>query len=381
MMTYNYQKSNRYFAQCAEDIKDIVEDELLSFGAAEISEGYKGVYFNAGLEALYRVNYNTALINRVLAPLFSFDCHSENYLYKTAYDIEWENLFDINKTFAVFASVQQSAVNHSKFAALKLKDAIVDRFRDRTGKRPSVDTRNPDLWLNLHILNNHAVISLDTSGGSLHRRGYRKESVEAPMIETLAASIIKISGWKGEQPLYDPFCGSGTLLCEAYLHLTETPPALLRDKFGFEILPDFDKKIWNRVKNESKKKIKKIDEGFIAGSDAAKLAVKNAAINCKQIDRHNKISLRQTNIFDIKELKDTTIVCNPPYGIRMKKNADLSDFYKSFGDFLKQRCTGSKAYVYFGDRAYLKKIGLKAKWKRPLQNGGLDGRLAKFELY
>ncbi len=380
-MNYNYQKSNRYFAQCADDIKDIVESELLNFGADDISEGYKGVYFNGTKEVLYRVNYNTALINRVLAPLFSFDCHSEEYLYKTAYKIEWEKLFNLNHTFAVFASVQQSAINHSKFAALKLKDAIVDRFRDRTGKRPSVDTRDPDVWLNLHIENNHAVISLDTSGGSLHRRGYRKESVEAPMIETLAASIIKLSEWNGEQPLYDPFCGSGTLLCEAYLHITKTPPALLRNKFGLELMPDFDKEVWNDVINESKKKCVEIEDGLIAGSDVAKLAVKNAAINCAQIDHQNKIQIRQTNIYDIKELKNTTIVCNPPYGIRMKRNVDLSDFYKSFGDFLKQKCTGSEAYVYFGDRGYLKKIGLRAKWKRPLQNGGLDGRLAKFELY
>lgn len=378
---YNYQKSNRYFAQLADDIKDIAKDELETLGATDVSEAYKGVYFNASQKVLYKVNYQSSLINRVLAPLFSFDCHSENYLYKTAYDIEWEKIFSVDETFAVFASTINSNINHSKFAALKLKDAIVDRFRKKVGERPNVDTRNPDVWLNLFIENNHAVISLDTSGGSLHRRGYRKEQVEAPMIETLAASIIKISGWDGKTELYDPFCGSGTLLCEAYLHATNTPPALLRAKFGFEKLPDFNSKLWNEVKMEAHNNIKEIEPGLISGSDVSKEAVKAAQTNCDVIDKKKAIKIKQTNIFDIKELHNKTIICNPPFGIRLKSNQDLSEFYKKFGDFLKQKCKGSSAYVYFGDRSYLKKIGLRASIKRPLQNGGLDGRLAKFELY
>lgn len=378
---YNYQKSNRYFAQVADDIKDITADELKTLGATGIKEAYKGVYFNASQKVLYKINLHSALINRILAPLFSFDCHSENYLYKTAYDIEWEKLFSSEETFAVFASTINSNINHSKFAALKLKDAIVDRFRNTQGKRPNVDTRNPDVWFNLFIENNHAVISLDTSGGSLHRRGYRKESVEAPMIETLAASIIKISGWNGTTELYDPFCGSGTILCEAFLHATNTPPSINKKKFGFEKLPDFNSKLWNEVKEESTKNIKEVKPGLISGSDVSKEAIIAAQINCDEIDKRKSISLRQTNIFDIKELNNKTIICNPPFGIRLKRNQDLSDFYKMFGDFLKQKCKGSTAYVYFGDREYIKRIGLRTSMKRPLQNGGLDGRLVKFELY
>jgi len=378
---YNYQKSTRYFAQVADDIKDITKGELESIGATDIKEAYKGVYFNASQKVLYKVNLHSSLINRVLAPLFTFDCHSENYLYKTAYDIEWEKLFTSDETFAVFASTINSNINHSKFAALKLKDAIVDRFRAKRGKRPDVDTRNPDVWFNLFIENNHAVISLDTSGGSLHRRGYRKEQVEAPMIETLAASIIKLSGWDGTSELYDPFCGSGTLLCEAFLHASNTPPSYMRSQFGFQKLPDFNLKLWKEVKAEAQKSIIEVKPGLISGSDVLKEAVKATQTNCDIIDKDRTIHLRQTNIFDIKELNNKTIVCNPPFGIRLKKNQDLSDFYKSFGDFLKQKCKGSTAYVYFGDRSYLKKIGLRASMKRPLQNGGLDGRLAKFELY
>ncbi|HET55265.1 MAG TPA: hypothetical protein ENN33_08615 [Ignavibacteria bacterium] len=225
------------------------------------------------------------------------------------------------------------------------------------------------------------MISLDTSGGSLHRRGYRKESVEAPMIETLAASIIKISGWNGTTELYDPFCGSGTILCEAFLHATNTPPSINKKKFGFEKLPDVNSKLWNEVKEESIKNIKEVKPGLISGSDVSKEAIIAAQINCDEIDKRKSISLRQTNIFDIKELINKTIICNPPFGIRLKRNQDLSDFYKMFGDFLKQKCKGSTAYVYFGDREYIKRIGLRTSMKRPLQNGGLDGRLVKFELY
>ena len=378
---YNYQKSNRYFAQVADDIQDITSLELESLGATGIKESYKGVYFNASQKDLYKINLYSSLINRILAPLFSFECTSEDILYKTAYDIEWEKLFSSDETFAIFASTINSNIKHSKFAALKLKDALVDRFRAKRGKRPNVDTRNPDIWFNLFIENNHAVISLDTSGGSLHRRGYRKESVEAPMIETLAASIVKLSGWNGTTELYDPFCGSGTLLCEAYLHATNTPPSFMRTKFGFEKLPDFDSKLWREIKNESENNIKEIAPGLISGSDVSKEALKAAQINCDVIDKNKSIQLRQTNVFDIKELNNKTIICNPPFGIRLKRHQDLSDFYKQFGDFLKQKCNGSTAYVYFGDRSYIKKIGLKASMKRPLQNGGLDGRLAKFELY
>ncbi|MEJ2194725.1 MAG: THUMP domain-containing protein [Ignavibacteriaceae bacterium] len=172
---YNYQKTNRYFAQVADDIKDIAEEEVQSFGAKKTSQKYRGIYFSADTETLYKINYYSRLINRVLAPLISFNCHSDELLYKRALKINWEDFLDPSKTFAVFASVTNSSIKHSKFASLRLKDAIVDYFRNRTRNRPSIDTRGPDVWFNLHIEKNEATISLDTSGGSLHRRGYRKK--------------------------------------------------------------------------------------------------------------------------------------------------------------------------------------------------------------
>lgn len=380
-MTYEYQAKNRYFAQVANDITDLAEKELLVLGAKEPSSVYRGIYFNASPEVLYAVNFHARLITRVLAPLVSFNCHSDKYLYLKAMEIPWENFLNPSKTFAVFASVSHSNIKHSKFAALRLKDAVVDYFRARSGDRPSIDTINPDLWLNLHIEHNRATISLDTSGGSLHRRGYRKDSIEAPMMETLAASIITCSGWDAESPLFDPFCGSGTLLCEAYIYASGAPAAMLRDKFGFERLPDFDAALWRRVREEGLKNISPVPRGLISGSDISPEAVAAAKHNCPVIDRNHAIEIRQQDVFQMEEIKGKTIVCNPSYGIRMDRDVDLSDFYKRFGDFLKQRCTGSTACIYFGEPAYLKSLGLKPTWKRPLSNGGIKGQLALYGLY
>jgi putative N6-adenine-specific DNA methylase len=378
---YQYQKTNRYFAQTADDITDITEEEIKSLGATETKLAYRGIYFTADQKTLYTINFHSRLINRILAPIISFKCHSDRYLYKIASQIKWEDFFDPTQTFAVFSSVSHSRIRHSKFAALRLKDAVVDYFRTEIGERPSIDTRNPDLWLNIHIEHNEAIISLDTSGGSLHRRGYRKKTIEAPMIETLAATILKYAGWDGRVELIDPFCGSGTLLCEAYMIASLMPASILRKNFGFEKLPDFDAKLWEVVKIEGLKKIKPIKHGLISGSDIASETVKSVKLNCAQIDRKRVIDITQKNIFDIESIENKMIVCNPPYGIRMGGEENLSQFYKRLGDFLKKRCHGSTAYIYFGDRKYLKNIGLKASWKKPLSNGGLDGRLAKFELY
>jgi len=378
---YAYQQSRRYFAQVADDIKDIAEAELLELGADEPSHSYRGIYFNADPESLYRINFHSRLFNRVLAPLKTFDCHSDNYLYQVAQKIHWEDFLKPDQTLAVFANVTDSNINHSKYAALRLKDAIVDYFRDQKGERPCVDTRNPDLWLNVYIEKNQATISVDTSGGSLHRRGYRRESTQAPMSETLAASILRYTEWDGQTPLYDPFCGSGTLLCEAYLIATKTPSSFMRKKFGLERLPDFDFKLWTKVKKDAKNKIQTISSKLIKGSDIDSKVVAIAQKNSAIIDPTGKIKIIQKDIFDIDKLQDTTIVCNPPYGIRMKQKKDLSEFYINLGDFLKQRCTNSTAYIYFGEREYLKHIGLKTSKRWILSNGGLDGRLAKFVMY
>ena len=378
---YRYQETQRYFAQVADDINDIAEQELQTLGAQETSPAYRGIYFNASPKVLYTINLHARLINRVLAPLTSFNCHSDRYLYKKVGEIDWKDFLDPSQTFAVFATVANSAIRHSKFAALRVKDAVVDSFRAATGVRPSIDTREPDVWINLYIQGNEATISLDTSGGSLHRRGYRKQTVQAPMAETLAAAIIAHTEWDGERPLYDPFCGSGTLLCEAYMQAAHLPAAWLRSKFGFQRLPDFDAKLWKDVQHEGRAGVRTPPKGIISGSDIDRAAVQAANQNCAVLQAKNAISIHKRDVFQIERIEGAVIVCNPPYGVRLDKKANLGDFYTRLGDFLKQRCQGSTAFIYCGERQYLKHIGLRPTWKKPLVNGGLDGRLAKYELY
>ncbi len=380
-LMYHYQETQRYFAQVADDIKDIAEQELRTLGARETSPTYRGIYFSASPKVLYTINFYARLISRVLAPLTSFRCHSDRYLYKKAREIEWQDFLDPSQTFAVFATVANSAIRHSQFAALRLKDAVVDSFRAATGVRPSIDTKEPDVWLNLYIHNNEATLSLDTSGGSLHRRGYRKKSIQAPMVETLAAAIIQHAEWDGRRPLYDPLCGSGTLLCEAYMAAARMPAALFRKRFGFESLPDFDAALWKRVQADGQAALRAPPPGLISGSDIDPEAVRAARANCAALPAGSAITVEQRDAFQIRRIDNAVIVCNPPYGIRLGKPADLDDFYARLGDFLKQRCQGSTAFIYCGDRQYLKRIGLKPAWKKPLVNGGLDGRLAKYELY
>jgi len=313
--------------------------------------------------------------------MMTFDCHTTKYLYKTARTIAWTNLFGLDETFVISANVSNSKIRHSQYAALVLKDAIVDSFREMYNERPNVARIDADISFNLHIANNKATIYLDTSGGSLHRRGYRVETGEAPMQETVAAAIITLSDWDGQTPLYDPMCGSGTLLFEALMKYCRIPSAYFRKNFGFTHMPDFDKRIWSRVRTEADREIRPLPAGLIAGSDSSHKVVETAKANSRNLPSGRNVVLTRRAFEDIDALENTTIVCNPPYGLRMKNKQDMGSFMKTFGDFLKQRCKGSTAYIYFGNRELIKKIGLRSTWKKPLKNGPLDGRLVKFELY
>ena len=378
---YQYQKNNRYFAQLADSLKEAGAEELAELGAEEIRPDFSGVYFTADKSTLYRINYLTRLFSRCLAPLISFACHDSEMLYQKARQIEWEDFFNEDTTFAIQGNVSDSAITHSKYAALRLKDAIADHLRGKIGRRPDVSVRNPDILLNLHIRNDLAVISLDTSGGALHRRGYREETVSAPMQETVAAAIIRFSEWDGIIPLYDPLCGSGTLLCEALMRYSNIPAGVFRTRFGFEFLPDFDRPIWEQVKKEADGHIRELPKGLIAGSDVSAEAVSAARTNLMGLHNGNNVSVEKADFRQLPALEKHAIVTNPPYGIRMGRDENLAVFYSNFGDFLKQKCKGSTAFVYFGDRQHIKRIGLKAAWKKPIKTGGLDGRLVKYEIY
>lgn len=382
MITFEYQQTHHFFAQVAGGLESLAEEELARWGAQRIEPIGRGLYFEASLDALYRINYQSRFITRILAPLVTFPCDDPQLLYDGAKRLDWASLFSIEQSLAIFANVANSRITHSRYAALRVKDAIVDYFRENFGKRPNIQKIDPDVWIGLYLYHDIATISLDTSGGSLHRRGYRRTSVEAPMQETVAAAMIHFADWDQDaRPLYDPMCGSGTLLSEALMAYCRMPAALLRQHFGFEQLPDFEPDRWLAIKAAANQQLRPLPDGLIAGSDLSAQAVAAARSNLQRLPGGNKIQLTVADFQRLEPLNDFIIVCNPPYGIRLGENAKLGSLYKSLGDFLKQRCRGSTAFIYFGQRQWLKYIGLKPSWKRPLNNGGLDGRLAKFDLY
>lgn len=384
MEKYIYQKTNSYFGQLASGTETCGEAELRELGATNIKPGYLGIYFCATPKTVYNIVYRTRIFSRILAPLLSFDCHSEKYLYKTAQNIDWAKFLTLTKTLAITANVADSNIRNSQYAGRILKDAIVDQFREKTGERPNVDTRQPDLLLNLYIHQNKARISVDLGGGSLHKRGYRTESVEAPMQETLAAAILRLSGWHGERPLYDPFCGSGTLLCEAHMQQNHIPAAYLRNKFGFLRMPNFDATVWNQIKTQANAEIIETPPdapSLISGSDISPEALKAVRANRSTLPGGAAIKVRRSDFRSLDGLPNTTIIANPPYGIRLSDTRQVEDLLKDFGDFLKQKCIGSSAFIYYGEPKLVKKLGLKPEWKHPLRNGGLDGVLCKYEMY
>ena len=378
---FEYQKTNRNFAQIASGMEELGAAEIKELGGEKVVPAHRGIYFEADVATLYRVNYQSRLLTRVLAPLMKFQCHNEKYLYRKMKEIEWDQFFSLKDTFAIFANVSNSKITHSQYAALVAKDAIVDYFREKTGDRPNVERLNPDVWISVHIEKNFATISWDTSGGSLHRRGYRKFSVEAPMQETVAAAIIKMSGWDGKSKFYDPFCGSGTLLAEALMFAAKIPAGYLRQKFGFQFLPDFDAELWQREKKAADEKISEIPPNLIAGSDISAEAVEGTEENLSLLPFGDRIQMLKMDFEEIDAIENSTIVTNPPHGIRLGSKEEVKKLYRKIGDFLKQRCVSSTAYIYFGDRALIPFIGLRPSWRKPLRNGGQDGRLAKFEIF
>ena len=370
-----------FFAQTQDGLEEIGSEELSELGATDIHQAYRGVYFHADQATLYRINYMARHLTRILAPILKFQCHSTDYLYKKAKGVEWSLFFTPEQTFAIDGAVSNSKIRHSQYASLRLKDAIVDYFTESDRRRPSVRRIDPDVWINLHVENDRAVISFDASGGSLHRRGYREETVEAPMQEIVAASIVRLTEWDGSKPLYDPMCGSGTLLIEALMAYCRIPAGFLRKRFGFESLPDFDQASWKKVKKEANDGIRALPPGLISGSDISPQAIDAAKTNAHTIPHGKKIEFRILDFKKIDDLSDKVILCNPPYGIRLGKEDELISFYRELGNFLKRRCKGSTAFIYFGDRKWIPYIGLKPSWKKALKSGGLDGRLAKFEMY
>ena len=381
MTEFRYHKTGKFYGQISEEAKELGMDELYELGAREMEPDYRGVFFKADMETLYKIVYCSRLFSRFLAPLHRFDSNTENMLYQRVKTMKWEEFLGPDDTFAIFSNVGNSNITHSRFAAQKMKDSICDRLREKTGDRPSIDTKNPSMWFNLFINHNKATVALDISGGAHHKRGYREDTVDAPLMESLGAAFIRVSGWKGETPLLDPMCGSGTLLAEALMVAAKIPAGYLKKSFGFERMPDFDVKLWAKVRKECDDAIELPEHGLIQGSDMDHDAVRASILNLSSLPGGDRVVVTQSAFQDLPDQEPKTIITNPPYGIRLKKEDDMDSFVGEIGDFLKQKCAGSTAWVYFGERKLILKMGLAPSRKFPLNNGGLEGRLCKYEMY
>ena len=378
---FDYQKNNKFFAQVTGMMEELCEKELIELGAVNTKISYRGIYFESDKESLYKINYRSRLVTRILAPLKTFHCRTARDIMEVAAKIEWDKFFRIDQTFSITSSINKSSFNNSLYASQVLKDGIADYFRGKFNERPSVDTVKPDIRFNLFIEKDKAALSLDTSGDSLHKRGYRLLAGEAPMQETLAAALVKLSGWNGEKPLLDCMCGSGTILCEALMHYCNIPAQYLRNNFGFFYLPDFDKDLWDKVKTNAEKNIRELPAGLINGSDKSEITLRVAKENLSRIPYSKNIKLSVHPFQRINSFENGVLITNPPYGIRLGKRNEVELLYKELGDFIKIKCKGTSAFIYTGDPSLRKHIGLKTSKRIPLVNGKLEGVLLQIDSY
>lgn len=360
----------------------MLAEEIRALGGREARTAAGGVSFTGDTALGYRANLWLRTANRVLLHLSDFHAPTPAALYEGVAAIPWPEIFPVRKTIAVDATVRDSGITHSRFAALKTKDAVVDRFRGSQGARPDVDPLSPDVRINVRIVRDACTLSMDLSGESLNRRGYRADPEEASLRETLAAGMVLLSGWDGRTPLLDPLCGAGTIPIEAALIATNTAPGLRRSGYAFQHHSDHDRILWDSIAAEARDKRVPSAAVRIEGSDLSTEAIRSARRNGKRAGVSGIISL-QTR--DVKELSPSgppgIILCNPPYGVRMRPGHGEETFYRALGEFFKKRCAGWTAYVLSGDPDATRHIGLKASRKFPLMNGPIDCRLLKYELY
>ena len=315
-------------------------------------------------------------------PLAEFACETPEELYQGARAVPWAEYLTPTMTLAVDCNLRDSTLTHSGFVALKTKDAIVDELRDRLGSRPNVDTKDPDLRINVRLFRNRCTVSLDCSGTPLDRRGYRLERHEAPLKENLAAALIELSGWDGSVPFLDPMCGTGTIVIEAALKALRVPPGLLRAGFGFQRWPGYDQGLWDRLVEEARQGMLSALAAPVLGSDISHSAVAMAHENARRAGVGGVIGLGRGEIAELSPPPGPGImIFNPPYGKRLGEEEELKPLYKEIGDTLKKRCKGYTAYLFTGNLELAKSVGLKASRRIVLYNGPIECRLLKYEMY
>jgi putative N6-adenine-specific DNA methylase len=366
-------------------LEELLAEELRQLGATDLQVGTRVVEFRGNKQLLYEAVLWCRTAVRIMLPFASFDAPDERSLYREVGRIDWSQYLRADQTFAITAVTNRSNLEHSLYIAQLSKDAIVDQFRARTGQRPSVDPVKPDVRLHLHLFENEAILSLDAVGESLHRRGYRQLTNEAPMNEVLAAGLIMLSGWDGRRPLIDPMCGSGTILCEAAMIAQRIAPGLYHQgDFAFQHWPDFEQALWDSVVMDARQARLEEPQAYLAGSDLSAETLERARQNVAAADLEDYIRLAVRDVRDAQPPKNEApgiLLMNPPYGERIGAEAEMAGLYKTIGDTLKTNFQGYDAYIFTGNLEAAKSVGLRTSRRIPLYNGPIECRLLKYELY
>ncbi len=360
--------------------EELLSKELTQLGAQDIKAGVRNVAFSGDKGFMYKANLGLRTAVKILKPIHTFTVSSEQDLYNKIYKMEWEHYLKPTGTLAVDATIHSDLFTHSLYIAQKTKDAIVDKFRDTTGQRPNVDLKFPDLKINVHIDRRQCTISLDTSGDSLHKRGYKMATNIAPINEVLAAGLIMLSGWDGQTDFMDPMCGSGTMLIEAAMIACNIPPNLMRKEFAFERWQDWDVDLFEKIEESLLNKTRDFHHKII-GYDKAPSAVNKAKSNVKNAQLEDFIEVKHEDFFKTQKggTEKLHMVFNPPYGERL--NIDMQEFYKNIGDTLKQNYPGTDAWFITSNLDALKHVGLRPSRKIQLFNAKLESRLVKYVMY
>lgn len=369
-----------FTAKTFSGLEEQLANELKELGAEDVVIIKRGVTFRGNEELLYKINYKSRLAIRILKPIGVFNVTDDKQLYDKVRKINWMEVFNLNQTFSVDANLFYSELDHSNYAALKTKDAIVDQFRESTGKRPWVSTDNPDIYIDVHISHNICTISLDSSGESLHKREYRIAADKAPINEVLAAGMISLAGWKGDCDFYDPMCGSATIPMEAAMLAMKIPAGYYRKRFAFMNWDGYNDELWKKIKKEADDEIIEAECSIFA-SDRSEKAIILAKRNLKHAGLHKDIDIKVAYFDSINPEKGGILIMNPPYGIRMEERGELRDLYRGIGNVLKQNFTGFEAWVISPNIDTAKFIGLRPSKKIALYNGPIETRFLRFDVY
>lgn len=360
-------------------LETVLARELAELGAKDVQIGRRMVSFKGDKEMMYRANFQLHTAIRILKPIKRFKARSADEVYEGIKAIDWTDYLSERQTFSVDSVVYSEEFRNSRFVTYKVKDAIVDQFMEKGGRRPNISVANPDLRLNIHIADNNVTLSLDSSGESLHRRGYRQESVEAPLNEVLAAGMILMTGWKGETDFIDPMCGSGTILIEAALIAQNMAPGVFRKEYAFEKWADFDKDLFDEIYNDDSKE--REFNHKIYGYDVDIKAVNTARMNVKAAGLTKNIEIECADFKDFEKPEEPAIiVCNPPYGERIS-TPNLLNTYRMIGERLKHQFQGNDAWILSYREECFEAIGLKPSLKVPLYNGSLECEFRKYSIF